>query len=102
MSDGKPSQKPGAKTTEFWMTQSAVIVNGLVALGVLPQETDLQHASSVFATCLLAGLLGVQYIAGRNGLKGAGETAELARMTRELLGRVGGNLIDRRTTSAEK
>lgn len=68
-----PTQKPGFKTTEFWLSLAAMILGALVASGVLdaiPGEKDDQLVA--MAASVLAAL---GYSAQRMAVKAGGNKA---------------------------
>jgi hypothetical protein len=53
-----PAQKPGWKTTEFWLTIVAMLVGVLLSAGVFPDDSGIVKGLGVAASIL--GLLGYQ------------------------------------------
>ena len=54
-------QKPGWKTSEFWLSLAAVLVGAFVASGVLPAE----HLAMKIAGFVLMALASLGYSVGR-------------------------------------
>ncbi len=63
-----PDNKPGYKTTEFWMALGSLLSAILVQFGLVPLS-DQQHLAGSFATAATAIFLSLQYITGRNQIK---------------------------------
>jgi hypothetical protein len=46
--------KPGYKTTEFWLAGAATVVGGLMASGVIAEESSLAKILGIAASALVA------------------------------------------------
>lgn len=68
---GSPAQKPGYKTTEFWLTIVAMLVGVLLSAGVFADDSPVLKGLGVAASVL--GLLGYQVQRGM--LKASGNKA---------------------------
>ena len=86
-----PAAKPGVKTSEFWLAVGSMAASAAVSLGLIPQDTDLQHAVSVIMSSALCLWISGQYITGRNGLKsgsdGRPDRQQLLELLRQVLDR---------------
>lgn len=55
---GSPAQKPGYKSTEFWLTMAAMLVGVLLSAGIFPDGGPAVKALGIASSIL--GLLGYQ------------------------------------------
>lgn len=81
------SDKPGVKTSEFWVTLAMVVIAAAVNAGLLPESTDLQGSASAIGTALAAMIAHWKYTDGRNQVKTFGQLPqpeETLRTIREL------------------
>jgi len=62
-----PAEKPGWKTTEFWLTLAAVLIAAFLNSGVLPDTSIAVKIASIAA----AALASLGYTAGRSYVKGS-------------------------------
>jgi len=46
--------KPGIKTTEFWLAAAATVVGGLMASGVIAEDSSLAKVIGIAASALVA------------------------------------------------
>ena len=46
--------KPGIKTTEFWLAAAATVVGGLMASGVIAEDSGLAKVIGIAASALVA------------------------------------------------
>lgn len=46
--------KSGAKTSEFWISVSAVVINGMIAAGLFPHSSELGQAVNGVCALLVA------------------------------------------------
>ena len=46
--------KPGIKTTEFWLAAAATVVGGLMASGVIAEESSVAKILGIAAAALVA------------------------------------------------
>ncbi len=58
-------EKPGFKTTEFWLSAAATLVGGLVASDVIPSEGPWTQVVALVASALIA----LGYTGARMNLK---------------------------------
>lgn len=78
MTEKSGAEKPGVKTSEFWLAAGSLVAAAAASLGLVPQETDLQHGFAAVATGLMALWIVGQYITGRVSLKAAERQLEAA------------------------
>jgi len=64
--------KPGYKTTEFWMSATAIIFGGILASGVVPTEGSVAQIFGAVQACLVS----LGYTGARMALKKAVSTVE--------------------------
>jgi hypothetical protein len=55
---GSPAQKPGYKTTEFWLSLAAMLIGALLAADVFPSDSPVLKILGVVSSIL--GALGYQ------------------------------------------
>jgi len=65
----KPSQKPGWKTTEFWLSTVATVVGLALASGAVPET----GTPATIAGAVVAILAALGYTVTRGGVKKAAE-----------------------------
>ncbi len=46
--------KPGIKTTEFWLAAAATVIGGLMASGVIAEDSSLAKVIGIAASALVA------------------------------------------------
>ena len=68
---GSPAQKPGWKTSEFWLSLLTVLVGALLGAGVFPVESPVVRALGVVASILS----GLGYQGSRSWVKASGNKA---------------------------
>jgi len=57
--------KPGIKTTEFWLAAAATVIGGLMASGVIAEDSSLAKVIGIAASALVA----LAYTGARLALK---------------------------------
>lgn len=88
--------KPGIKTSEFYMAAATIAIAAAANLGLLPETTDVEASARSAASAVMAIFVLWQYIASRTQLKqGAGpdrdEVRESLATIRELARRLPGS-----------
>ena len=71
---GNAAQKPGFKTTEFWLSLAAMLLSALVASGLLdaiPGEKDDQLAAMALSVLAALGYMGQRAMIKMSGNKAA-------------------------------